>query len=77
MTISEVRTTIGKHRHPGHPGIVTDAAREEICITSLWPWNEPLGTLSGATYNMQIVPGQENSNLSLTALNFIQCVQKY
>lgn len=52
MTIAEVKSVISKHRRPGHPGIVTDAAREEICLTSLWPWNGPLKTLSDATFQM-------------------------
>jgi hypothetical protein len=52
MTISEVKTIINQHRRPGHPGIVTPAAREEICMTSLWAWNGPLKALSDATYSM-------------------------
>jgi hypothetical protein len=52
MAIAEVRTIISKHRRPGHPGIVTDAAREEICLTSIWPWDGPVKTLSDATFQM-------------------------
>ena len=50
MTIAEVRTIISKHRRPGHPGIVTDSAREEICLMSLWPWDGPLQVLSDVTF---------------------------
>lgn len=50
MTIAEVRGIIAKHRRPGNPAIITDAAREEICLASIWPWNGPLATLSDATF---------------------------
>lgn len=52
LTIAEVRAVISKHRRPGHPGIVTDAAREQICLLSVSPWNGPLETLSDATFQM-------------------------
>jgi hypothetical protein len=52
MTIAEVRVVISKHRRPGHPGIVTDAAREEICLTSILPWNGPLRTIADTTFHM-------------------------
>lgn len=52
MTIAEVRTIISKHKRPGHPGIVTDAAREEICLMSLYAWKGPLKTLMDVTFKM-------------------------
>jgi hypothetical protein len=52
MTIAEVQGVIWKHRRPGHPGIVTDAAREEICLTSIWPWDGPLRTLADTTFSL-------------------------
>jgi hypothetical protein len=52
MTIAEVREVISKHRRPGHPEVVTDAAREELCLTSIQAWNGPLKTMVDTTFSM-------------------------
>jgi hypothetical protein len=52
MTIAEVRRVISKHRRPGHPDNVSDAAREEICLLSIQSWNQPLKKLADTTFHM-------------------------
>lgn len=50
MSLAGIRSVINKHRRPGHPDNVTDAAREEICLRSVRPWKGPLEALSSTTY---------------------------
>lgn len=52
MTIGEVRTIIAKHKRPGLPDHVDDAAKGDICLTSVNPWNLPLEALANQTFKM-------------------------
>ena len=50
MKISEVRDIISRHRRPGHPDNVPDAAREEICVLTTALWRQPLDKLRDVTF---------------------------
>ena len=50
MKISEVREYILRHRRPGHPDNVPDAAKEEICALTTSLWREPLNKLRDVTF---------------------------
>ena len=50
MRISDVREIISRHRRPGHPDNVPDAAREEICVLTTSLWRQPMDKLRDVTF---------------------------
>jgi hypothetical protein len=65
MTIGKVRSVIAKHKRPGLPDHVDDAAKEDVCLSSINPWNLPLETLADQTFEMLRDAILEKLNLCL------------
>ena len=51
-SIGKVRQIISKHKRPGHPDSVADAAREEICLMSVRKWNGPVERLGDCAFEI-------------------------
>ena len=51
-SIGRVRQIISKHKRPGHPDNVADAAREEICLMSVRKWNGPVERLGDCAFEI-------------------------
>jgi hypothetical protein len=52
MKICEVRQNILKHARPGLPDHVDDFVKEDICLQSIQPWDDPLNVLADRTFTM-------------------------
>lgn len=50
-SVKQIRAVISKHRRPGHPDNVTDAARQELCLESLRAWEAPLNVLANTIFS--------------------------
>lgn len=67
MNLAEVRSYIAKHKRPGLPDHIDDAAKEDVCLHAVRPWNLPLERMAQQTFEMlcNAVLGMLDSSLGM------------